>query len=195
LVVKKDDKNQLSSWISSLQARRDRDAEPRDTAESLEAARADGLVTEPPHAQGKLEVLLIESNVFVGEFVRHAAHKLAHELGFDGHELTVAKSAEQALAHLAQRRPRVIVLDHQHGQPSDGSLVRTIRALPEHDLTPLMMLSTGGDEVRRAACEAGVSVYVEKPIQLTRLLATLRVLIARPTSDEPASREALRRTH
>jgi DNA-binding response OmpR family regulator len=193
--VKKDDKTQLSSWISSLRARRDRDAERRETAESMEAARADGLVTQPPPTHGRLEVLLIESNVFVGEFVRHAVHKLGHELGFDGHELVVAKSTDEALQQLAARRPRIIVLDQQHGQPSDCSLVRHIRALPEHAVTPLMMLGTGGDELRRVASEAGVSVYVEKPIQLTRLLATLRVLIARPTADEPVSREALRRTH
>jgi DNA-binding response OmpR family regulator len=193
-VARNDDKKQLSSWITSLRARRDRAAERGDESDT---ARADGLVTEAaPATAGKLEVLLVENNVFVGEFVRHAVHKLGHELAFDGQELIVSRSAEDALVQLAARRPRVIVVDHQSGDLTDCSLVRRIRALPEHAMTPLLMLSTGGEEVRRAACEAGVTVYVEKPIQLTRLSATLRALLARPSAhDEPVSREALRRTH
>jgi two-component system chemotaxis response regulator CheY len=199
-VSKQDDKAAVSSWISSLRSRRDRDAETPSggleaAADSAETARADGLVTEPAQHAGKLEVLLIENNVFVGQFVRHAVQKLGRELAYsDGHELVVARPSDDPLNLLAMRQPAVIVLDHHQSDLMDCSLVRSIRALPGHARTPILMVSTGGDDVRGEALAAGVSMYVEKPIQLTRLTATLREMIA-PEGESQAADAPLRRSH
>ena len=42
---------------------------------------------------------------------------------------------------------------------------------------PILMISVGGNEVRREALDAGATLFMDKPVLLTQLLETLRVLI------------------
>lgn len=134
----------------------------------------------PNGSEGTFRVLLVEDNVFVSELFRHAVLKFQHELeNYNGHDLMVARTGHEALRMLESKRPDVVILDHYLPGITGCSLVRRIRGMKEHEHTPILMISVGGDEIRREALESGATLYMDKPILLTQLLETLRVLMAR----------------
>jgi uncharacterized protein (TIGR02266 family) len=125
-------------------------------------------------------VLLVEDNVFVSELFRHAVLKFQHELdNVKGHDLMVARTGHEALRMLENATPDVVILDHYLPGITGCSLVRKIRGMKEFEHTPILMISVGGEEIRREALESGATLYMDKPILLTQLLDTLRVLMAR----------------
>jgi CheY-like chemotaxis protein len=125
-------------------------------------------------------VLLVEDNVFVSELFRHAVLKFQHELeNCNGHDLMVARTGHEALRMLEGSTPDVVILDHYLPGITGCSLVRKIRGMKEYENTPILMISVGGDEIRREALESGATLYMDKPILLTQLLDTLRVLMSR----------------
>jgi len=65
---------------------------------------------------------------------------------------------------LHQVRPELIILDNLMGEPSGIELAQTIRNLPGHRTTPIIML-TGctEEETIKQAYAAGVDEYIKKP--------------------------------
>jgi uncharacterized protein (TIGR02266 family) len=126
-------------------------------------------------------VLLVEDNTFVSELFRHAVLKLHHELvDYESHDLMMARTGHEALRMLGgDRKPDVVILDHYLPGITGCSLVRRIRSMPDHQRTPILMISMGGDEIRREALASGATLYLDKPILLTQLLDTLRALTSR----------------
>jgi uncharacterized protein (TIGR02266 family) len=145
-----------------------------------------GRLSQPPRqlepAVGTFRVLLVEDNAFVSELFRHAVLKLHTELvGYTSHDLMIARTGHEALRLLEDRKPDMVILDHYLPGITGCSLVRRIRSMPDHQRTPVLMISMGGDEVRREALASGATLYMDKPILLTQLLDTLRAL----TKDQP----------
>lgn len=126
-------------------------------------------------------VLLVEDNAFVSELFRHAVLKLHHELvDYESHDLMMARTGHEALRMLGgDRKPDVVILDHYLPGITGCSLVRRIRSMPDHQRTPILMISMGGDEIRREALASGATLYLDKPILLTQLLETLRALTSK----------------
>jgi uncharacterized protein (TIGR02266 family) len=146
-----------------------------------------GRLTEPPRREartsGTFRVLLVEDNAFVSELFRHAVLKLHTELvGYESHDLMIARTGPEALRLLEDRRPDMVILDHYLPGITGCSLVRRIRSMPDHQRTPVLMISMGGDEVRKEALASGATLYMDKPILLTQLLDTLRALTAEELS-------------
>jgi uncharacterized protein (TIGR02266 family) len=132
---------------------------------------------------GTFRVLLVEDNSFVSELFRHAVLRLNHELiGYESHDLMTARTGHEALRMLGDKKPDVVILDHYLPGITGCSLVRRIRSMPDHQRTPILMISMGGDEVRREALASGATLYMDKPILLTQLLDTLRTLTSRERS-------------
>jgi uncharacterized protein (TIGR02266 family) len=129
-------------------------------------------------AMSTFRVLLVEDNAFVSELFRHAVLKLHHELvDYESHDLMMARTGHEALRMLGgDRKPDVVILDHYLPGITGCSLVRRIRSMPDHQRTPILMISMGGDEFRREALASGATLYLDKPILLTQLLDTLRAL-------------------
>jgi CheY-like chemotaxis protein len=128
-------------------------------------------------------VLLVEDNAFVSDLFRHAVLKLHGELvGYATHDLVTARTGHEALRLLDERRPNMVILDHYLPGLTGCSLIRRMRSMPEHQQTPIVMISMGGDEVRREALAAGATLYIDKPIQLAQLLETLRELTRKERS-------------
>jgi CheY-like chemotaxis protein len=132
---------------------------------------------------GGLRVLLVEDNAFVSDLFRHAIRKFQHERGQpEGHELVTACTGLEALRLLEGPPPDLVILDHYLPGMTGCALVRRIRVTPGLEETPILMISVGGNDIRREALEAGATLYMDKPILLTQLLDTLRALVDQAVS-------------
>jgi CheY-like chemotaxis protein len=124
-----------------------------------------------------LRVLLAEDNAFVAELFRHALRKLPRELGgYAGHDLVTAQTGHEALRVLEQERLDAVILDHYLPGITGCAIVRRLRSMPAYRDVPVVVVSMGGEEVRKEALEAGATLLLEKPLQATQLLDTLRAL-------------------
>ncbi|HUP28088.1 MAG TPA: response regulator transcription factor [Chloroflexia bacterium] len=97
--------------------------------------------------------------------------------GLQGHGFTVFTSAtgEEALAHLAESSPDLILLDL--GLPDVDGL-DLIGALRERTAAPIIVLSVRGTERDKiAALDNGADDYLTKPFSMGELLARLRVAL------------------
>ncbi len=134
--------------------------------------------TLKPTPTGTFRVLLAEDNSFVCELFKHALIKFQAELSdYPRHDLVTARTGPEALRALEAGKPDFIILDHYLPGLTGCALVKRIRAMPDYGSTPILMISTGGNEVRREALDAGATLFMDKPVLLTQLLHTLRALI------------------
>ena len=109
--------------------------------------------------------------------------KLLHQvLAPHGYNLRAASDAEQALAILADFRPRLILMDLQLPHMSGLELARKLRADPIHGevlLVAVTAYAMKGDEERARA--AGCDGYITKPIDTRTLPAVVAGYLARGT--------------
>ncbi|MCW2495755.1 response regulator [Jatrophihabitans sp.] len=116
----------------------------------------------------------------------HLLHALTVNLTGRGYDVATATSASRALAEIHHTPPDLLVLDL--GLPDlDG--LEVIRELRENgpDL-PILVLSarhTSADMV--AALDLGALDYVVKPFNMDELIARLRAVIRRTTTDTNAA--------
>ena len=88
--------------------------------------------------------------------------------GQDGLEKAKAKAKEVSLVLTDQNMPRM-----------DGiSLVKELRALPEHKSTPILMLTTEStDHMKAQGKAAGATGWLVKPFDPTKLLEVVKKMI------------------
>ena len=74
--------------------------------------------------------------------------------------------------------PQLIVMDINLPRLSGSDLIRQIRLIPEHKVTPLVVLS-GGQDPRdvRSAYESGAMCLLRKPADLEEYLECVRTLM------------------
>lgn len=116
-------------------------------------------------------VLLVEDDPMI-------AKTLTMSLRYQGFELSVATTLQQADALLAEREFRLLLLDL--GLP-DGSGLDLCRRVRERDAAlPILMLTARTEEASAVACLAeGADDYVRKPYGLQELCARMRRLLER----------------
>lgn len=122
-------------------------------------------------------VLLAEDNGFVSELFRYAVVRFQNELvGYESHDLLTAVTGQEALRMLQERRADIVILDHYLPGITGCALVRKLRAMPDYQRTPILVISMGGSEIRQEAIESGATHFMAKPVQLSQLLDTMRSL-------------------
>ena len=95
---------------------------------------------------------------------------------------TVSKAASgaEALRMIGEHMPDLVVLDYKMAGMDGLAVMRTLRAKPETQPLPVLMLTAMTDEPStRAAFEAGVTDYVTKPFSIPQLTARVRACLAR----------------
>jgi DNA-binding response OmpR family regulator len=76
--------------------------------------------------------------------------------------------------------PDLVVLDYKMTGMDGLAVMKTLRAKPETQLLPVLMLTAMTDEPStRASFEAGVTDYVTKPFSIPQLTARVRASLAR----------------
>src|SRR5450631_4028313 len=92
-------------------------------------------------------------------------------------------SGPEALRMIDEYMPDLMVLDYKMAGMDGLAVMRTLRAKPETQALPVLMLTAMTDEPStRAGFEAGVTDYVTKPFSIPQLTARVRACLTRSQS-------------
>jgi DNA-binding response OmpR family regulator len=98
----------------------------------------------------------------------------------DQYTVSKATSGPEALRMIDEHMPDLVVLDYKMTGMDGLAVMKTLRAKPETQLLPVLMLTAMTDEPStRASFEAGVTDYVTKPFSIPQLTARVRACLAR----------------
>jgi protein-histidine pros-kinase len=112
------------------------------------------------------------------------------------YEVDTAADGEEGLVAVQSIRPSLIITDLRMPRLAGDELVRRIRARPELDATPILVLSGYGDEeLRVRLLSEGAQDYLTKPFSIGELRARARNLVDAQRAralilDRGAAREA-----
>jgi two-component system, OmpR family, response regulator MprA len=125
-----------------------------------------------------MRILVVDDDKSVRESLRRS-------LAFNGYQVDLAHDGQAALDAVITHRPDAMVLDVMMPRLDGLEVCRRMRAAG--DELPILVL-TARDAVsdRVAGLDAGADDYLPKPFALEELLARLRALLRRRTSDDAA---------
>jgi DNA-binding response OmpR family regulator len=116
-------------------------------------------------------ILLIEDEPNIAEAIRFL-------LGRDGWQVTVLTTGQGAIAEIARLCPHLVILDLMLPVRSGLQILTDIRANPDtQDLPVLMLTAKGQERDREAALAAGVSNFMTKPFDNSEMRAAVRALM------------------
>jgi two-component system phosphate regulon response regulator PhoB len=120
------------------------------------------------------------SSVLVVEDESAIAELIAINLRHAGFEVTLAETAEQALAAVDAVLPDLILLDWMLPGQSGVALARRWRADARTKELPIIMLTARADETDKVVgLDAGADDYLTKPFSTQELLARIRAVLRR----------------
>jgi len=103
---------------------------------------------------------------------------LAIALKGAGYDVLEACDGKDALARLDGRKINLIISDVNMPNMDGISFVKAAKALPNYRFTPIVMLTTEGDEKKKQeGRDAGVRAWVIKPFQPPALLDAVAKLV------------------
>jgi signal transduction histidine kinase/ActR/RegA family two-component response regulator len=105
---------------------------------------------------------------------------LSYSLAQVGGTVTAARSGHDALVALKHHRPDVVLTDIQMPEMDGFELLDEIRRISTNGPPPVIAITAHarGDDATRAA-DAGFAAHVTKPVDLPRLVSTIRVVLKR----------------
>ncbi len=105
---------------------------------------------------------------------------LAYNLEAEGFRVVQACDGEEALSHVRDELPDLIVLDWMMPKLSGLEVCRQLKSRAETRRVPVIMLSARSEEVDRVrGLETGADDYVIKPYSITELMARVRANLRR----------------
>jgi len=123
-------------------------------------------------------VLVVEDNPQVLEMYEYALRKLRTQAGPVRMSVEYAANGNDALRRLGESPRPDLVLSDLYMPVMDGfTLVAQMRADRSLASVPVLMISSGGAEARARAFEVGVDVYLQKPVQFSDIISTVRMLL------------------
>lgn len=126
-----------------------------------------------------LNVLIVEDNKHVCELVcQGLAGTARRELKDVTFQFETAEDGAAALELLKTRTFDAAIVDVYLPVLDGASMIQQARtSLGLTDL-PIITMSAGGDSARDAALKAGATVFLDKPVRLREVVATMRQLLA-----------------
>jgi two-component system alkaline phosphatase synthesis response regulator PhoP len=95
-----------------------------------------------------------------------------------GYEVSIARNGKEALEALNKKLPDLILLDVMMPKPDGYEVCQKIRATPEWENIPVIMLTAKGREVEREKGLAmGADYYVTKPFGTQELVAKVQTVL------------------
>jgi len=97
----------------------------------------------------------------------------------EGYEVYTAGDAEEGMEKLRQVRPDLILLDLILPGKSGFQIAQQIKSMEQYRQIPIMVISCKTDFAdKRVAARSGMVEYVEKPLDLDKLIFHIRDLLA-----------------
>jgi len=152
----------------------------------------DKLTAEPPPAAeaakpaGPFRVLLAEDNPAIREMILFGVTKFSHD-GPDAKrklEVVEVENGRQAWNRIRKGSFNMAIIDYYMPVMDGGKLIRKIREDESLRSLPVIVLSAGGEEARRAAYAAGADLYIERPVLLKQLLKSMKLLLGLKRNEE-----------
>jgi PAS domain S-box-containing protein len=151
--------------------------------EELRAGAAQPTPAPAPARAGRARVLVVEDNAELAAFLREI-------LGAE-HEVTLAPDGVAGLAAAVEDPPDAIVTDLMMPRMSGDELLRELRARPELDVVPVLVLTARADDALRIRLlRGGAQDYVMKPFAVEEVRARVANLVATKRAREVLLAEA-----
>ena len=98
----------------------------------------------------------------------------------EGYEIDAVRSGEEALIHVAQTLPDLIVSDVRMPRMDGHALARQLRTNPRTDLIPIVFLTAKDETADRIdGFRSGVDAYLTKPFEPDELIAVVANILRR----------------
>ncbi len=118
------------------------------------------------------KILIIDDDPDTIEFLTLILQRL-------GYQVLVARDGMDALATAHSEKPDLIILDVMMPGLDGFEVARSLRRHPETALTPILMFTAKTQvEDKLAGYEAGVDIYLTKPVHPVELQANIKALLA-----------------
>src|SRR3974390_2137463 len=112
---------------------------------------------------------------------------LRYNLEAEGYSVESAVRGDEADLKLKENTPDLAVIDWMLPGLSGIELIRRLRARPETQQLPIIMLTAGGEETERVrGLATGADDYIVKPFSVPELLARIRALLRRTKPERVA---------
>ena len=112
---------------------------------------------------------------------------LRYNLEAEGYSVEAAVRGDEADLKLKENTPDLAVIDWMLPGLSGIELIRRLRARPETQQLPIIMLTARGEETERVrGLATGADDYIVKPFSVPELLARIRALLRRTKPEQIA---------
>lgn len=117
--------------------------------------------------------------VLVAEDEANIVESLTFLLERAGFEVAVETDGRRALDAITARQPDVLILDVMLPSLDGYEILRALRANPQAEALPVLMLTARGQrEDREMALGCGADMFIAKPFANTELVAAVKALAA-----------------
>jgi CheY-like chemotaxis protein/phosphoribosyl 1,2-cyclic phosphodiesterase len=134
------------------------------------------VVTDPVQAsvaQRRFHVLVVDDQPDTLAMISRALEE-------EHYQVSKATGGQDALRMIDAQLPDLVVLDYKMTGMDGLTVTKTLRARPETQHLPVLMLTAMTDEhSTRAGFDAGVTDYVTKPFSIPQLTSRVRACLAR----------------
>ncbi|NNH70157.1 response regulator transcription factor [Nocardia uniformis] len=130
-----------------------------------------------------MRILVVDDDRAVRESLRRS-------LTFNGYTVDLAVDGVDALEKVVGQRPDALVLDVMMPRLDGLEVCRRLRSTGD-DLPILVLTARDSVSERVSGLDAGADDYLPKPFALEELLARLRALLRRTTTDQMESSETM----
>lgn len=125
-----------------------------------------------------------QARILVVEDEEDLRKGLRHNLELDGYQVEVAATGTSGLNKAVHGTFSLIILDLMLPDLDGFDLLRKLRS--QHDSTPVIILSAKGqDHDKVSGLELGADDYVTKPFGLAELMARIRAVLRRTSTENP----------
>jgi DNA-binding response OmpR family regulator len=117
------------------------------------------------------KILVVDDNLDTRE--------LTHlHLSTEGFVVVVASDSREGIYMAVAEQPDLILADISSPEPGGTELIKQLRAQPELDNVPILVLTSFGNDAMDQAIRAGAYRAMAKPVHLDSLVAEVREMLA-----------------